>query len=62
MTMLKWAFIFLLLGIVAGVLGFTTVAGTAIGIAKFLFFLFLIIFAVMLVLGLTVFRAVSGPP
>jgi uncharacterized membrane protein YtjA (UPF0391 family) len=60
-TMLKWAFIFLVLGLIAGLLGFTGVAGAAIGIAKFLFFLFLAIFVIMLILGLTVFRAVSGP-
>ena len=50
--MLKWAFIFLVFGLLAGLLGFTGVAGAAIGIAKFLFFLFVAIFLVMLVLGL----------
>ena len=59
--MLKWAFIFLVLGLVAGALGFGGIAGASIGIAKFLFFLFLIIFVVMLVLGLTLFRSVTGP-
>jgi len=58
--MLRWAFIFLVVGLIAGLLGFTGVAGASIGIAKFLFFLFLAIFVVMLVLGLTVFRAASG--
>jgi uncharacterized membrane protein YtjA (UPF0391 family) len=59
--MLKWAFIFLVFGLIAGALGFGGIAGASIGIAKFLFFLFLIIFVVMLILGLTVFRSVSGP-
>jgi uncharacterized membrane protein YtjA (UPF0391 family) len=40
-------------------LGFTGIAGAAAGIAKLLFFLFLIGFVVMLVLGLTVFKSVA---
>jgi uncharacterized membrane protein YtjA (UPF0391 family) len=41
--MLKWALIFFLISIVAGVLGFTGVAAGAQVIAKVLFFLFLLI-------------------
>jgi uncharacterized membrane protein YtjA (UPF0391 family) len=58
--MLKWAFIFLIIGLIAGVLGFTSIAGASIAIAKIIFFIFIAIFLVMLVLGLTVFREVSG--
>jgi uncharacterized membrane protein YtjA (UPF0391 family) len=58
--MLKWAFIFLLLGLIAGALGFTGIAGASIGIAKILFFIFIVIFVVMLALGLTVFRKATG--
>ena len=58
--MLKWAFIFLLLGLVAGALGFTGVAGASIGIAKVLFFIFLFVFVVMLVLGLTIYKKATG--
>ena len=58
--MLRWAFIFLVIGLIAGVLGFTSVAGASIAIAKTLFFVFLVIFLVLLVLGLTVARRVSG--
>ncbi len=50
--MLRYAMIFLLLGLVAGLLGFTAIAGAAIGIAKFLFFVFVTIFLVLLLLGL----------
>ena len=59
--MLRWALIFLVLGLIAALFGFTGIAGASIGIAKVLFFLFLAIFAVMLILGLTVYRGVRGP-
>lgn len=50
--MLKWAFIFLVISLIAGALGFTGVARGAASIAKFLFFLFLIIFVLILVFAL----------
>jgi uncharacterized membrane protein YtjA (UPF0391 family) len=59
--MLRWALIFLVLGIIAAAFGFTGIAGASVGIAKVLFFLFLAIFAVMFILGLTVYRGVRGP-
>ena len=59
--MLRWAVIFLVIGLIAGLFGFTGIAGLSYGIAKFLFFLFVALFLVFLVLGLTLFRAVSGP-
>jgi uncharacterized membrane protein YtjA (UPF0391 family) len=58
--MLRWAFIFLLIGLVAAVLGFTNVAGASIAIAKVLFFIFIVIFLVLLIAGLTVARRVGG--
>jgi uncharacterized membrane protein YtjA (UPF0391 family) len=58
--MLKWAVIFLVIGLIAGVLGFTTIAGASIAIAKIIFFIFIAIFVVLLILGLTVYRDVSG--
>jgi uncharacterized membrane protein YtjA (UPF0391 family) len=58
--MLKWAFTFLVLGLIAGLLGFTGVAGASIGIAKFLFVAFLAIFLVMLILGITLFKEIGG--
>jgi uncharacterized membrane protein YtjA (UPF0391 family) len=57
--MLKWALVFLVIGLIAGLLGFTGVAGTSIAIAKTLFFIFLIIFLVLLVVGLTATRRVG---
>ncbi len=49
--MLSWAVTFLIIALIAGVLGFTTIAGTAIGIAKILFFVFLVLFVIMLLMG-----------
>ena len=44
---------FLVLALVAGALGFTNVAGGAIAIAQTLFYIFLILFALSLVVHLT---------
>ena len=50
--MLYWAAVFLIIGLLAGALGFGgMVAGTAVSIAKVLFFLFIILFVVSLVMG-----------
>ena len=57
--MLRWAFIFLAIGLIAGLLGFTGIAGTSIAIAKTLFFVFLVIFLVLLLAGLTLARRVG---
>ena len=46
--MLNWTLTFLILALIAGLLGFTGVAGTAVGIAKFLFFVFITMWAVAL--------------
>jgi uncharacterized membrane protein YtjA (UPF0391 family) len=51
--MLRWALIFLVLGLVAALFGFTSVAGTAIGIAKILFYVFLGLFLISLLVGMT---------
>jgi uncharacterized membrane protein YtjA (UPF0391 family) len=54
--MIKWALIFLIVGLIAGVLGFTGVAGASFAIAKLLFFVAILIFVILLALGLTIFR------
>ncbi len=59
--MLRLAFFFFLLAVIAGVLGFTGIAGISVAMAKFFFFLFLFVWAVLLLLGLTIFRSVMGP-
>lgn len=58
--MLRWALVFLIIALIAGALGFTGVAGAAMGLAKILFFLFLVLFVGALILGATVFRKVTG--
>jgi uncharacterized membrane protein YtjA (UPF0391 family) len=59
-AMLRWALIFLVLGLIAGALGFWGVAGASIAIAKILFFIFIAVFVVLLILGLTVARKATG--
>jgi uncharacterized membrane protein YtjA (UPF0391 family) len=56
MTILKWALIFFLVSIVAGVLGFTGISAATADVARFLFYVFVVIFLVLLILGLTIFR------
>src|SRR5258705_7175684 len=56
--MLSWAIGFFIVAILAAIFGFTGLAGTAAGIAKVLFFLFLIAFVVSLVMG---YRGRGGP-
>ena len=58
--MLRWALIFAVVALIAGLLGFTTIAGTSMAIAKTLFFIFVVIFLVLLVLGLLAGRTVAG--
>ena len=49
--MLSWAVVFLVIAIVAAIFGFGGIATTAVGIAKILFWVFLILFIVTFVLG-----------
>lgn len=60
--MLGWALTFLVVALIAGVLGFTSVAGAAMGIAKILFWVFLILFAVSVVMHLLRGRGVGPGP
>ena len=57
-NMLHMALVFLVIGLIAAVLGFTTIAGASIAIAKFLAGLFLLLFLVFLVIGLTAARRI----
>ena len=57
-NVLYWALMFLLVGLVAAALEFTDIAGGAFAIAKFIAGLFLVLFVIFLVLGLTAARRV----
>jgi len=48
LDMLRWALIFFVVALLAAVLGFTGIAVAAAGIAKVLFFLFVILFLITL--------------
>lgn len=50
--MLRWALIFLVVALIAGALGFTGVYVAAAGIAKLLFFIFVVLFVVSLIMHL----------
>ena len=50
--MLYWALVFLVVALVAGVLGFGGVTVLSVEIARLLFFVFLVLFVVSLVAGL----------
>lgn len=47
--MLSWALTFLVIALIAAAFGFGGVAGTATGIAKILFVVFLVLFVVSLI-------------
>ena len=47
--MLGWALTFLVIALIAAVLGFGGIASASAGIAQILFFVFLVLFAVTLV-------------
>lgn len=49
--MLRWALVFLVLALIAAALGFGGLAATSAGIAKLLFWVFIIIFAISLIAG-----------
>lgn len=57
--MLKWSLMFLVVAIVAGLLGFTSIAGVSIEIAKILFFVFLVLFIFSLFIGGSLIAFVS---
>jgi uncharacterized membrane protein YtjA (UPF0391 family) len=50
--MLSWVFTFLIIALIAGALGFTGIAGTSIGIAQTLFYIFLVLFVISLLVHL----------
>jgi uncharacterized membrane protein YtjA (UPF0391 family) len=53
-AMLRWAVVFLIIAIIAGLFGFTDVASASATIAKWLFGIFLVLFIGALVIGLAI--------
>jgi uncharacterized membrane protein YtjA (UPF0391 family) len=49
--MLSWSIFFLIIALVAALLGFSSIAGAAAGIAKILFGVFLVLFVISLFFG-----------
>jgi uncharacterized membrane protein YtjA (UPF0391 family) len=58
MSLLKWALIFFLISIVAAVFGYTGISVASADIARVLFYIFVVIFLVLLVLGVAAARRV----
>jgi uncharacterized membrane protein YtjA (UPF0391 family) len=56
--MLRWAILFAILALVAGVLGFGGMAGDFAYLSKILLFVFLVLFVISLLFG---FRAPDSP-
>lgn len=49
--MLSYAITFLIIALIAAVLGFGVLAGTAMSIAKILFFVFIVLFVLSFLMG-----------
>lgn len=54
--MLGWALTFLIIALIAAALGFGGIAGTAVGIAKLIFFVAIVLFVISLIYGLVAGR------
>lgn len=50
--MLYYALVFFIVALIAALFGFTGIAAGAVGIAKILFFVFILLFAVSLIMGM----------
>jgi uncharacterized membrane protein YtjA (UPF0391 family) len=50
--MLRWALLFFVISIVAGLFGFTGISAATAGIARLLFFIVIIVFLALLIVGL----------
>ena len=61
MTLLRWALVCLVIAIIAGLLGFTNIAGASMDVAKILFWIFLVGVVILFLLGIIAGRAVTGP-
>ncbi len=58
--MLRWAIFFLIVSLIAALFGFTGISVAAAGIAKVLFFLFIVITVILFALVIAAGRALRG--
>jgi uncharacterized membrane protein YtjA (UPF0391 family) len=58
--MLKWAVIFLIIAVIAGIFGFTDVEAASAGIAKILFGIFMVLFLGAVVIGLAIGKRLTS--
>ena len=56
MSLVKWALIMLVVSIIAALFGFTDLSAASADVARILFYIFVVIFVVLLVAGLTIGR------
>jgi uncharacterized membrane protein YtjA (UPF0391 family) len=59
--MLGWVITFLVIALIAAALGFGGIAGTAVGLAKLVFYVFLALFLISLVYSLATGRSPPAP-
>lgn len=59
--MIGWAITFLIIALIAALLGFGAIAGTAIEFAKIIFFIAIILFVISAVIGLLRGRSPNLP-
>lgn len=52
---LYWAAVFFIIALVAGLFGFTGISAASGDIARFLFYIFVILFIISLVMGMGIF-------
>lgn len=57
--MLKWALLFFIVSLIAGLFGFTGIAAGAAAAAKILFYIAVVFFVVFLLLGVFAARAIK---
>jgi uncharacterized membrane protein YtjA (UPF0391 family) len=55
-SLVKWALIMLVVSIIAALFGFTDLSAASADVARILFYIFVVIFVVLLVAGLTIGR------
>jgi uncharacterized membrane protein YtjA (UPF0391 family) len=60
--MIGWAITFLIIALIAAALGFGGIAGTAIGIAKLIFYVAIVLFLIAAIVGFMRGRSTTNLP